>query len=85
MDTPTDSSAFSGQDGRLQFKDLAISTGDIYGIPREEWLQLQSPVRYMGNEFGAVHKPFATQVQSYALVLHACLSVLAFKAHEVHK
>ncbi|GLC42030.1 hypothetical protein PLESTB_001060800 [Pleodorina starrii] len=30
----------------------------IYGIPRSEWLQLQGPSRYLGNEVGAVHKPW---------------------------
>ncbi|KAG2437314.1 hypothetical protein HXX76_005971 [Chlamydomonas incerta] len=30
----------------------------IYGIPRDEWLQLQGPSRYLGNEVGAVHKPW---------------------------
>jgi hypothetical protein len=37
--------------------------GEIYGIPRDEWLQIQGPVRYMGNEFGAVHKSFEEQVR----------------------
>eukprot|EP00892_Ulva_mutabilis_P006862 jgi/Ulvmu1/4548/UM002_0274.1 len=37
------------------------SSADIYGIPREEWLQLKGPVRYMGNEFGAMHKSFDEQ------------------------
>ena len=46
----------------LQQQKLEEGTGDIYGIPREEWLKLTAPVRYMGNEFGAVHKPFAEQV-----------------------
>jgi len=29
---------------------------DVYGIPRAEFIQLQTPARYLGNEFGAVHK-----------------------------
>lgn len=29
---------------------LAAGKGDIYGIPRSEWLKLQSPARYLGNE-----------------------------------
>lgn len=32
----------------------------IYGIPRADWLQLETPARYLGNEFGAVHKPWAS-------------------------
>eukprot|EP00899_Mesostigma_viride_P027003 jgi/Mesvir1/7488/Mv19249-RA.1 len=30
----------------------------IAGIPRHEWPKLQKPARYLGNEFGAVHKPW---------------------------
>ena len=52
----------------LQHQALQGGTGDIYGIPRAEWLQLTYPVRYMGNEFGAVHKPFAEQVTSLHLL-----------------
>lgn len=29
---------------------------EIYGIPRSEWLKLNTPARYLGNEFGAVRK-----------------------------
>ncbi|KXZ41222.1 hypothetical protein GPECTOR_638g746 [Gonium pectorale] len=32
----------------------------IYGIPRSEWLQLQGPSRYLGNEVGAVRKPWGS-------------------------
>ena len=28
----------------------------IYGIPRSEWLALNGPARYLGNEFGAARK-----------------------------
>ena len=31
----------------------------IYDIPRAEWLQLESPARYLGNEVGSVHKPWS--------------------------
>lgn len=31
---------------------------EIYGIPRGEWLKLQAPSRYLGNEFGAIQKPW---------------------------
>jgi hypothetical protein len=32
------------------------SGAEVYGIPRDELIQLQTPARYLGNEFGAVHK-----------------------------
>ncbi|CAG9463997.1 unnamed protein product [Pedinophyceae sp. YPF-701] len=34
------------------------AAAEIYGIPRSEWLKLQAPARYLGNEFGAMHKDF---------------------------
>lgn len=46
---------------------LLAGTGDIYGIPRSEWLALQSPARYLGNEFGAVHKPWGSTEIRFAL------------------
>lgn len=41
-------------------EELALGAGGaaIYGIPRAEWLRLQTPARYLGNEFGAVRKPW---------------------------
>lgn len=39
----------------------------IYGIPRTEWLALNSPARYLGNEFGAVHKPWDTAEVRFAM------------------
>lgn len=39
---------------------LAAGGGSIYGIPRREWLALQTPARYLGNEWGAIHKPWAS-------------------------
>ncbi|KAL4447381.1 hypothetical protein ABPG77_007414 [Micractinium sp. CCAP 211/92] len=46
---------------------LQAGTGDIYGIPRAEWMKLQSPARYLGNEFGAVHKPWEQAEIRFAL------------------
>ena len=46
---------------------LAAGRGDIYGIPRQEWIKLQSPSRYLGNEFGAVHKPWEQADIRFAL------------------
>lgn len=43
-------------------EELALRSSDvaIYGIPRGEWLALDKPARYLGNEFGSVHKPWAS-------------------------
>ena len=46
---------------------LAAGRGDIYGIPRQEWTKLQSPSRYLGNEFGSVHKPWEQAEIRFAL------------------
>jgi hypothetical protein len=46
---------------------LSAATGDIVGIPRAEWLRLQAPARYLGNEWGAVHKPWADATIRFAL------------------
>jgi hypothetical protein len=46
---------------------LVADTGDIVGIPRSEWLRLQSPARYLGNEWGAVHKPWGDATVRFAL------------------
>lgn len=46
---------------------LQAGKGDIYGIPRAEWLRLQSPARYLGNEFGACHKPWSQADIRFAL------------------
>lgn len=46
---------------------LQSGTGDIYGIPRAEWLKLNKPARYLGNEFGAVHKPWSHADIRFAL------------------
>eukprot|EP00667_Euglena_gracilis_P002736 EG_transcript_2742 len=37
--------------------ELAV-TGQRAGLGRDVWQRLQSPVRYLGNELGAVHKPW---------------------------
>jgi hypothetical protein len=34
---------------------LAVGSGDIYGIPRAEWLRLQKPARYLGGRGGILH------------------------------
>lgn len=47
--------------------ELQAGTGDIYGIPRQEWLRLDKPARYLGNEFGACHKPWADADIRFAL------------------
>ncbi|GIL66252.1 hypothetical protein Vafri_19868 [Volvox africanus] len=39
----------------------------MYGIPRSEWLQLQGPSRYLGNEVGAVHKPWHSAAVRFCL------------------
>lgn len=46
---------------------LSAATGDIVGIPRAEWLRLQAPARYLGNEWGAVHKPWGDATVRFAL------------------
>jgi hypothetical protein len=46
---------------------LKAGTGDIYGMPRSEWTRLQSPARYLGNEFGSVHKPWGDAEIRFAL------------------
>lgn len=46
---------------------LVADTGDIVGIPRSEWLRLQAPARYLGNEFGAVHKPWQDATVRFAM------------------
>ena len=46
---------------------LAAGGAAIYGIPRAEWLRLQTPARYLGNEFGAVRKPWGDADVRFAL------------------
>lgn len=46
---------------------LAAGAGDIYGIPRNEWLALQSPARYLGNEWGAVNKQWSSASVRFTL------------------
>ena len=47
--------------------ELWAEQGDIYGIPRAEWVQLNQPARYLGNEFGSVHKPWGDAQIRFAL------------------
>ena len=42
-------------------------SGDLLGIDRQEWLKLQTPARYLGNEFGAVHKPWDSAAIRFSL------------------
>ena len=46
---------------------LAAGSGAIYGVPRREWLGLQFPSRYLGNEWGAVHKPWDSATVRFTL------------------
>lgn len=39
----------------------------IYGIPRSEWVRLNQPARYLGNEFGSIHKPWEEADIRFAL------------------
>lgn len=39
----------------------------IYGIPRSEWVRLNQPARYLGNEFGSIHKPWQEAEIRFAL------------------
>lgn len=50
-------------------EELALRSSDaaIYGIPRSEWLALDKPARYLGNEFGSVHKPWDAADIRFAL------------------
>lgn len=50
-------------------EELALRSSDaaIYGIPRSEWLALDKPARYLGNEFGSVHKPWNDAQIRFAL------------------
>ena len=43
---------------RREEERLREDEGDIYGIPRSEWVKLETPARYLGNEFGSLHKPW---------------------------
>lgn len=43
---------------RREEERLREDEGDIYGIPRSEWVKLETPARYLGNEFGSIHKPW---------------------------
>ncbi|KAK9820493.1 hypothetical protein WJX72_010859 [[Myrmecia] bisecta] len=60
----TDSlSATAARPAQELLEELALrskASPSIYGIPRSEWLKLQTPARYLGNEFGAVHKAWAS-------------------------
>lgn len=47
--------------------ELHMGESAIYGIPRSEWLALNSPARYLGNEFGAVLKPWKDAAIRFAL------------------
>jgi hypothetical protein len=46
---------------------LQAGKGDIYGISRSDWVKLQAPARYLGNEFGAVHKAWESADIRFAL------------------
>jgi radical SAM family uncharacterized protein/radical SAM-linked protein len=46
---------------------LRAEHGDIYGISRAEWVKLNQPARYLGNEFGSVHKPWDEAEIRFAL------------------
>ena len=46
---------------------LRAEHGDIYGISRAEWVKLNQPARYLGNEFGSVHKPWDKAEIRFAL------------------
>ena len=46
---------------------LLSGSGDIMGVARSEWLRLQAPARYLGNEWGAVHKPWTAASIRFAL------------------
>ena len=52
---------------KIEEERLRAEHGDIYGISREEWVQLQSPSRYLGNEFGSIHKPWEDAQVRFAL------------------
>jgi len=39
----------------------------VGGVPWREWLQLQSPSRYLGNEWGAAHKPWSDAAVRFVL------------------
>ena len=51
----------------LEEERLRLEQGDIYGISRAEWVQLNQPARYLGNEFGSVHKPWEDAEIRFAL------------------
>ena len=48
---------------------LRSSAGDVAGIPRAEFLRVQSPARYLGNEFGAVRKPWGADNETVRFAL----------------
>ena len=60
--TPAELEALAEQELRN-----ASSADTIYGIPRSEWLQLNGPARYLGNEFGSIHKPWNDAEIRFAL------------------
>lgn len=37
---------------------LESNNTEIFGIPRTEWLKLNKPARYLGNELNSFHKPW---------------------------
>ena len=51
----------------LEEERLRLEQGDIYGISRAEWVKLNQPARYLGNEFGSVHKPWDDAEIRFAL------------------
>eukprot|EP00889_Picochlorum_renovo_P001647 jgi/Picre1/28677/NNA_004077.t1 len=52
---------------RIEEEKLRVSDEDIYGISREEWVKLDKPARYLGNEFGSIHKPWDQAQVRFAL------------------
>jgi hypothetical protein len=59
---------------------LQAGKGDIYGIPRAEWTKLQSPARYLGNEFGSIHKAWDSANIRFALTYPEIYEGRAFDA-----
>eukprot|EP00271_Cylindrocystis_brebissonii_P008744 TRINITY_DN23231_c0_g1_i1.p1 TRINITY_DN23231_c0_g1~~TRINITY_DN23231_c0_g1_i1.p1 ORF type:complete len:1124 (-),score=218.73 TRINITY_DN23231_c0_g1_i1:324-3695(-) len=42
-------------------------SGMVAGMPMSDWLSLRKPARYLGNEFGAVHKPWDSAAIRFCL------------------
>eukprot|EP00854_Cymbomonas_tetramitiformis_P005145 gene5145-6256_t len=62
-----DNAEVSESEAAAEAKLRSRLSAEVYGIPSAEWLKLQTPARYLGNERGAVHKPWDSATVRFAL------------------